>query len=120
MGGAPEPKPPAEFVVAIDALNGFAAAPPVSWGLNPTPSLDVVEFPTGLTGLAKDPVMLPLAPAFMAPNPPRVPPNPPCCLFSVPNSEVPNGEEPNPPAPVPGPIVFALEPAAVVGLVGPC
>lgn len=35
----------------------------------------------------------PLAPAFSAPNPPEVPPNPVCCLFNVPNSDVPKGGE---------------------------
>lgn len=103
------PPPPSVFPAAIDALNGFAAPPPVICGLRPTPNLeaaDGVTFPVGLKEFVS--VAEPVCPfaACIAPDPPKLPPNPVgCCLFKAPNSEVPNDDEPDPP--VADPIVLA-------------
>lgn len=144
--GTPGPNPPpGVFPAAIDALNGFAAPPPVICGLKPTPNLDAVPVtpnPVGDVALGElalagvvgvdAPVIPPFpavfAPAFNAPSPPKLPPNPVCCcLFNAPNSDIPNDDEPTPPALVPGPIVLApevpvptaLEAVVAVGLVAP-
>ena len=68
-GGAP-PAPNAGELVAIEALNGFAAPPPVSWGLSPTPSVDVLPVGPpvccGLNDGAVEPAKGPVAPVAWA------------------------------------------------------
>jgi hypothetical protein len=90
----------------MEALNGFAVPPPVSCGLRPTPSLDVV--PVGEIAPPVEPNVLvdvgevvdPLAPVV------RLPPKFGCCLFNAPNSEATNEDELSP-APAPGAMVLA-------------
>jgi hypothetical protein len=67
-GGVPL-APNAGELVAIDALNGFAAPPPVSWGLSPTPSVEVPPGPPVCCGLndgVVDPTKGPVAPVAWA------------------------------------------------------
>jgi hypothetical protein len=83
-----------------------------------------LDIPVGEVALAADPnglvsvpaVEVPLAPAFNAPNPLKLPPKPVCWFFSVPNSEAPNDELA--PDLVPGPTVLAPD-VPDMGLVAP-
>lgn len=75
-------EPPIGFPVAIDALNGFAAPPPVSCGLKPTPVEDGnVVFLIALKEFTAVPG--PACPFIVLAAPVG------CCLFKAPNSENP-------------------------------